>query len=72
MVRMVSTTGRLGFVPEEKVEEAKADGLRVIGVDEMKDMRQQIFMEHAIFKEQRKPAPSRHKRKSIIRSGRTR
>ena len=72
MVRMVSTTGRLGFVPEDKVEEAKADGLRVIGTEEMKDLRQQIFMEHAIFKEQRKPVPPRHKRKSIIRGGRSR
>lgn len=62
---MVSTTGHLGYIPEDKVEEAKADGFRVIGPDEMRALRQQIFMEHGLF-QQRNAKPQGRKRKSLI------
>lgn len=67
----MAPTGQLGYVPEEKLQEALDAGARVMTSEDMRTLRQQVFMEHAVFKEKhQRPEPKR--RKSLVRSRRTR
>ena len=68
-VRVLAPTGEIGYVPEEFLEEAIAAGAKVLTAEEMKQMRQEIFMQHAIFKEKHQ-RPARRRRRSIVRGGR--
>jgi hypothetical protein len=68
-VRVLAPTGELGFVPKDQVEAAVAAGARVMTPDDMRQLRQEIFMQHGIFKDEHKHTPKR-KRRSIVRSGR--
>lgn len=56
MIRMMSPDGTLGEIPEENVVSAQADGFRVMTDDDMKLMYNRIFLEHALFQDQRKKA----------------
>jgi hypothetical protein len=68
-VRIMAPTGKLGYVPEEKLQDALAAGARVMTSDDMRTLRQQVFMEHGLFKQAHK-RPEPRKRKSLIRSSR--
>jgi hypothetical protein len=68
-VRVLAPTGRLGYVPEESLEEVLAAGAKVMNSDDMRQLRQEVFMQHGIFKEQH-TRPTKRKRRSIVRSGR--
>ena len=70
-VRVLAPTGELGYIPEEQVEEAVAAGAKVMNSDDMRQLRQEIFMQHGIFKDAHKQ-PEKRKRRSIVRSSRTR
>lgn len=68
-VRIMAPTGELGYVPQENLEEALAAGARVMTPDDMRALRQQVFMEYGLFKDAHKrPDPKRRKR--LVRSGR--
>ena len=67
-VRILAPDGNLGMIPEDHVEAAIAAGGRVMTPELMREMRQAVFMEHAIFKDQRKAPPKNRKR--LVRSGR--
>lgn len=56
MTRMMSPDGSLGQIPEENVPAAEAAGFRVMTDDDMKLMYNRLFLEHALFKDQRKKA----------------
>ena len=47
-VRIIAPTGKIGYVPEEKLPEAIAAGATVLTPAKMRELRQAIFMEHAI------------------------
>jgi hypothetical protein len=68
-VRVLAPTGRLGYVPEENLAAAIAAGAKVMTPDDMRALRQEIFMQHGIFKEAH-TRPVKRKRRSIVRSGR--
>ena len=68
-VRIMAPTGQLGYVPEEKLEEAIAAGARVMTPEDMRVLRQQVFMEHGLFKDTHK-RPEPRRRKSLVRSKR--
>jgi hypothetical protein len=70
-VRIMAPTGQLGYVPEEKLQEALDAGARVMTPEDMRTLRQQVFMEHAVFKEKHQ-RPEAKRRKSLVRSRRTR
>lgn len=70
-VRILAPTGEIGYVPEEQVAEAVAAGAKVMTGDDMRQLRQEIFMQHGIFKDAHK-RPEKRKRRSIVRSSRTR
>ncbi len=74
-VRILTPTGEVAYVPQERLTEALADGATLLTVEKMRDMRQAIFMEHALHLDKtKKPPASRHearrKRKSFWRGGR--
>lgn len=62
----MAPTGQLGYVPKDKLEEAIAAGARVMTPEDMRVLRQQIFMEHGLFKQEHK-RPEPRKRKSLVR-----
>lgn len=68
-VRILAPTGEIGFVPEEQLLEALAAGAKLMTADDMRALRQEIFMQHNVFKETHGRKRSR-KRRSIVRSGR--
>jgi hypothetical protein len=68
-VRILAPTGEIGFVPAEQLEEAIAAGAKVVTPELMKEMRQEIFMQHAIFRDKHQ-RPKQRKRRSIVRGGR--
>lgn len=70
-VRLMSPTGELGYIPAEKVREAIEAGARIMTPTDMRVLRQQVFMEHSLFTDRRRPPESR-KRKSLVFSGRQR
>lgn len=70
-VRVLAPTGDIGFVPEESLAEAIAAGAKVLTEAEMRQLRQEIFMQHGIFREAHE-LPKQRKRRSIVRSSRTR
>jgi hypothetical protein len=65
-VRIMAPTGELGYVPPEKVDEAIAAGARLMTPDDMRILRQQVFMEHGLFKEAHQ-APEPRRRKSLVK-----
>ena len=69
-VRLLAPTGQIGYVPEEQLAAALEAGAVIVTPQKMREIRQAIFMEHAIFDERhnRQPAP-RHRRKSLWQSG---
>ena len=69
-VRMLAPTGQIGYVPEEQLAAALEAGAVIVTPQKMREIRQAIFMEHAIFDERhnRRPVP-RHRRKSLWKSG---
>jgi len=67
MIRIMAPTGQLGYVPENEVEAAVAAGAKVFTADDMRALRERVFMEHLTFKDQHKK-PER-KRKGLIRKG---
>lgn len=74
-VRILTPTGDVAYVPEERLTEALADGATLLTVEKMREMRQAIFMEHTLHLENtKKPAASqsqmRRRRKSFWRGGR--
>lgn len=65
--RILTPTGKIAFVPEEKLVDALAAGASLLTPDKMRELRQAIFMEHGVFNERKnsaKPVP-RHRRKSL-------
>lgn len=68
-VRVLTPTGKIAYIPEENLAEAVEDGAKVMTPDDMRQMRQEIFMQHGIFKEAH-TRPEKRKRRSIVRSGR--
>lgn len=65
-VRIMAPTGELGYVPSDKIEEALEAGARLMTPEDMRVLRQQVFMEHGLFKEaHKKPEPRR--RKSLVK-----
>lgn len=72
-VRILAPTGELGTVPKEHLEEALEAGARVMNPDDMRQLRQEVFMQHEIFKsEHKRPTPGRRRRRSIMRGLRRR
>jgi len=69
MTRIMAPTGQLGYVPEDKLQEALAAGARVMNSDDMRTLRQQIFMEHGLFQQAHK-RPEPKKRKSLVKGHR--
>ncbi len=67
--RIMAPTGKLGYVPEENLAAAIEAGARVMGPDEMRVLRQQVFMEHSLFQHERRPVEKRRKSR-LIRSSR--
>lgn len=68
-VRILAPTGRIGFIPEENLQAALDAGAKLMTPDEMRILRQEIFMEHSVFKEAH-TRPTKRKRRSIVRGGR--
>lgn len=68
-VRILAPTGTLGFVPAESLQAALDAGARVITPEDMRQMRQEIFMQHGLFKEAHTNTKPR-KRRSIVVSSR--
>jgi hypothetical protein len=68
-IRVLAPTGKLGYIPEENVEAAVAAGAKVMTPTDMRTLRQEIFMQHEIFKEAHQ-RPEKRKRRSIVRGGR--
>lgn len=68
-VRILAPTGELGFVPEENLEAAIADGAKPMSPADMRTLRQEIFMQHQVFKSEHE-RPVQRKRRSIVRGGR--
>lgn len=68
-VRVLAPTGELGYVPEEQLTEALAAGAKLMTPEDMRVLRQEIFMQHGIFREQHEHKKPR-KRRSIVRGGR--
>lgn len=66
MIRIMAPTGQLGTIPEDKLSEALAAGARVFTPDDMRVLRQQVFMEHELFKEKHAKPDHRRRRKSLI------
>lgn len=62
MIRVMAPDGTLGMLPEDKAQRAVAAGGRIMTPELMREMRQAVFMEHAIFKDQRRPKERRRKR----------
>lgn len=72
-VRILAPTGELGTIPEEQLEAARAEGAILMTPERMREMRQNIFMEHQVFKQEHKrPDRSRRRRRSIVRGSRSR
>jgi len=67
----MSPTGELGTIPAENLAEAVKAGARVMTADDMRELRQEIFMQHAVFKDEHQRSRKR-KRRSILTSGRVR
>ena len=68
-VRIMAPTGQIGFVPADKLDEAIAAGATVMTPEKMRELRQEVFMEHGLFKQEHaKPEPRR--RKSLVKSKR--
>ena len=64
-VRILTPTGKLAYVPEEKLADALAAGAVVMTPEKMRELRQAIFMQHGVFNEKnRKPVATRQ-RKSL-------
>ena len=62
-VRIMAPTGELGYVPADKVDEAIKAGARLMTPEDMRVLRQQVFMEHGLFQERHKrPEPTRRNR----------
>lgn len=68
-VRVLAPTGEIGYVPEEHLLEALAAGAKVLTPDDMRALRQEIFMQHGIFKQEH-ARPKKRRRRSIVRGGR--
>ena len=68
-VRILAPTGELGFIPADQVEAAVADGAVVMTPDKMRELRQDVFMQHMLFKDQNH-SPRKRRRRSIVRGGR--
>jgi hypothetical protein len=68
-IRVLGTDGSFYRIPEDQVEAAVAAGGRVMGPDEMRVFRQQVFMEHGLFEEKNKK-PELRRRKRLVRSSR--
>jgi hypothetical protein len=69
MIRILAPDGSLGMVPEDQAQSAIEAGGRVMTPELMREMRQAVFMEHAIFNDQRKPVKREWKHR-LVRSGR--
>jgi hypothetical protein len=68
-VRILAPTGELGYVPEEQLLEAIAAGAKVMTPNDMRTLRQEVFMQHGLFKDEHS-RPKKRKRRSIVRGGR--
>jgi len=68
-VRILAPTGDLGYVPEENLAAALEAGAKVMTPDDMRQLRQEVFMQHGIFKEAHQ-RPEKRKRRSIVKSSR--
>jgi hypothetical protein len=68
-VRVMAPTGELGHVAEAQLEEALAAGAKLMTSDDMRKLRQDVFMQHALFKDQHS-RPKKRKRRSIVKGGR--
>lgn len=68
-VRIMAPTGQIGFVPQEKLEEALAAGATLMTPEKMRELRQEVFMEHGLFQDQHK-RPEPRRRKSLVKSKR--
>jgi hypothetical protein len=64
--RVMAPTGEIGFVPEVQLKEALAAGARLMTPDDMRLLRQQVFMEHGLFKDAHK-RPEPRQRKSLVK-----
>jgi hypothetical protein len=66
-VRVIGTDGNFYRIPQEHVPAAVEAGGRVMTPDDMRALRQTVFMEHGIFKEAHKKPEGRRQRKSLLR-----
>lgn len=64
MTRMMAPNGDLGTIPDDKVQEAIAAGFRVMTSDDMRQMYNSMFLQHALFKDQHKKAQAKFQRRS--------
>lgn len=70
-VRILAPTGELGYVPEDQLAAAIEAGAKQMTPEDMRQLRQEVFMQHGIFREKHE-RPTERKRRSIVRGGRRR
>lgn len=68
-VRILAPTGELGYIPADQVDAAVADGAVVMTPEKMRELRQDVFMQHMLFKDQNQ-SPRKRRRRSIVKGGR--
>lgn len=64
-VRILTPTGKIAFVPQDRLAYALAAGAELLTADKMREMRQAIFMEHGVFNDRNKKTIARRQRKSL-------
>ena len=69
-VRVLGTDGNFYRIPQDQVEAAIEAGGKVMGPEEMRIFRQQVFMEHGLFQEQHKKPELKRRKHRLIRSSR--
>jgi|HubBroStandDraft_1064217.scaffolds.fasta_scaffold164047_2 hypothetical protein len=68
--RVLDPHGNIAYIPEENLEAALEAGAKLLTPDKMRELRQEVFMQHLAFKDEHAP-PEKRKRRSIVKSNRT-
>lgn len=69
---MMSPDGTLGEVPDEQVPEAQMAGFRAMTSADMRQMYQNIFMQHSLIQHQEKEALKKFQSRRSLRHNRRR
>ncbi len=69
-VRVLDPHGNIAYIPEENQEAALDAGAKLLTPDKMRELRQEVFMQHLAFKDEHAP-PEKRKRRSIVKRSRT-